>query len=237
MPSFLVSSEWFDGELVRVADRPLLKHFRAQRLRAGEELTIVDEGHSRYRALIETLDGSGALLRVLERLPEAQKDCHITLCQSLLKRERMDLVVEKATELGVDAIVPFTSGRSERFGDLEGKRERWQRVAEAALQQSARPRPLDLRPLTDFDGILQSADAGSIMLWEEERGLAFREALSGAGREVSLVVGPEGGFTGAEARAFREAGGAVCSFGDSILRAETAAIAAVSAALFGLGAL
>ena len=167
--------------------------------------------------------------------PEREAATQITLSQAVLKSDNFELVLQKATELGVAAIKPFTCERSVARPASASRRERWRRIIREAAEQSGRTIVPELLEEADLPGALATANQ-TIMFWEEERSGSLRVALRGiTGESLNLVVGPEGGFSASEADSARAAGVAVVGIGPRILRAETAGITAVALALYELG--
>ena len=208
-------------------------------MRAGDEMLVVDSGAHVYAATL-MLDGTHAAARLGELLPAAAESrLQITLAQAMPKGQKLDFVVEKATELGVARIVPLRTSRT--IGSAsEHKLERWRKLARSAAQQSGRSSVPAIEPPQDYAAFLariQEFDA-AIFAWElAERPL--REVLrdrSGA-ENVAAIVGPEGGFSHAEAEAAVEAGAQAVSLGSRILRTETAPLVLLTALLYESGEL
>jgi 16S rRNA (uracil1498-N3)-methyltransferase len=156
----------------------------------------------------------------------------ITVALSIFKFDRMEWAIEKCTELGVVRIIPVIAGRTEsHLGAAAPKRvERWRRIAHQAAEQSRRISPPEiLRPAKFDDLVAMTADA-RIVLAEAEEEFLLKDAMSGTAANVLLAFGPEGGWKPQELAAFRDAGWTLASLGSTILRAETAAIAAVAIA-------
>ena len=168
-----------------------------------------------------------ALGEKLEIAPSA----NITLLLSIFKFDRMEWAIEKCTELGVAKIVPVIAQRTEKhLASAAGKRvERWQRIARQASEQSRRisapevAAPIKLRDALEFSGT-------RIVLAETEQQVMLKDVVPSDG-DIVLAFGPEGGWTEGELKSFREAGWVSASLGDTILRAETAAIAATAIAV------
>ena len=158
----------------------------------------------------------------------------VTLVLSIFKFDRMEWAIEKVTELGVARIVPLIARRTEsHLATASVKRvERWRRIAREAAQQSRRLAPPDisdpmkLKEAADLPGKLR------ILLSEEEQEIALKDlSVRSPGAEAALAIGPEGGWTEEEIASFRAAGWVSVSLGSTILRAETAAIAATAVLL------
>ncbi|HEX8476284.1 MAG TPA: 16S rRNA (uracil(1498)-N(3))-methyltransferase [Pyrinomonadaceae bacterium] len=258
---FYAPAETFDasatGATVRLAPEES-RHLRdVLRLRAGDEAYVFDgEGGEYLCVVVESGgggggrgSGGGATLEVRERVeplrPESPLD--LSLAVALLKGEKFDLVVQKATELGATSIVPVVTRRADvRLRDErdEGKRTaRWQRLALEAAKQSGRARVPVVHAPSSFASVLTGADGRGVatlrLMFVERDGRSLVETvgdLAGARpASVAALVGPEGGWETEETSEATEAGWKVVTLGGRTLRAETAAItvAALLQHLFG----
>ncbi len=216
---------------------------RVLRLTAGERIVLVNGAGMEYEA--EILETSGRSVRcsiLAERPALAEPNVRLSLYQALIKESRFEFVLEKATELGVSIIAPVISARSVVRPDQrsQAKQVRWRRIVIEAAEQCGRAAPPTLAaPATLADSIRQ-APGVSILLWEEERALGLSDVLRDTqtlGSEISLFIGPEGGFEPEEAAAARAAGAQVESLGKRVLRSETAAIAAITIVMQAVGEL
>jgi 16S rRNA (uracil1498-N3)-methyltransferase len=203
------------------------------RMTKGDEFILMDRSGDRYETVIESIDGSTVLIKLLRPLPgPALPDLEITLCQALLKSGPMDYLIEKTSELGVAYIKPFASERTvvKIAGEVESnKLRRWREIAVSAAKQSDRTAPAEIsQPFSfaDIMGQLQDADCLKVILWEREESRDLKEVLgtSAPGPRFVGMIGPEGGFSMGEVNEAREAGFIPVSLGKRILRAETAAI-------------
>jgi 16S rRNA (uracil1498-N3)-methyltransferase len=156
----------------------------------------------------------------------------VTVLLAVFKFDRMEWAIEKATELGVANIVPIVASRTEKHlaAAAEKRVERWRRIAVQAAEQSRRAGPPKIVDSCRLDQALTASGATRLVLAESETQLPLTQALLShpAGGAVALAVGPEGGWTADEIRSFHRAGWTSASLGPTILRAETAAIAALS---------
>lgn len=170
---------------------------------------------------------------------------HVTLALAIFKFDRMEWAIEKCTEIGVARIIPVIARRTDAHlaSAAQKRHERWVRLARQAAEQSRRAVPPEItapRKLKDLGGVSlagqpeSGATACRIVLAESEEGRFLRDALQAQPRESILAIGPEGGWTGEELQWFRESGWIAASLGDTILRAETAAIVASALALDAL---
>jgi 16S rRNA (uracil1498-N3)-methyltransferase len=244
MPTFFVASEAIVPPTVRITG-PLLQHLRASlRLQPGELLTVTDERGTRYRAEIAEVSSRTLIGRILDTTSAPPTTCpSIVLAQSLLKGEKIDWVIQKATELGVARIAPVLASHSvvrPRADRIEHQLARWQRIALEAAQQSERwSVPLIDEPVTIPELLARSkAAASKIVLAERSGGTSLTTVpLPGAGDEIWLLIGPEGGWDEEEMRQVLQHGFIAVTLGRRILRAETAAIAAMSVLQSRLGEL
>ena len=210
---------------------------RVLRARTGTEFEIV-AGDRVWRAAFTGISGDAALFTLLSEV-EADRALPVTLLLSIFKFDRMEWVIEKATELGVERIAPIIARRSEKHlaQSAQARVERWRRIAREASKQSRRS---DIPLIEDVAGLKDAArERGQgqlrLLLAEQERSDTLRAALETAIEQdvdrrppVHLAVGPEGGWTGEEELLFTAEGWKPVSLGPRILRAETAGIAAVA---------
>jgi len=207
---------------------------RVLRAAPGQRYEISDNANV-YLAEVESARKERVAFRVIEKLETREAGARVILCAALIKFDRFEWIVEKATELGVSEIVPVETARSERGLERAAHKrlERWRRIALEASQQSRRARLPEVREPTSFHSALAQPASCRIALDEEEDSALIVAALP---RElapedsIALLTGPEGGWTDRERAALVEAGWRRVWLGPLILRAETAAIAAVAIA-------
>jgi len=204
---------------------------RVLRARVGQEFDIVAEGHVR-RGRIVSVAPEKVEFELGEALPAAILP-EITLLLAVFKFDRMEWAIEKATELGVSRLVPLIAKRTDaHLASAAAKRvERWRRIAREASQQSRRVVPPEIAAPAQLREALDAAADRRVVLSEAEDQVSLKQAVAGWKGTLGLAIGPEGGWTGEEERNFREHGWIAASLGPTILRAETAAIAAVSVAV------
>jgi 16S rRNA (uracil1498-N3)-methyltransferase len=214
-----------------------LAHLRkVLRLAPGDRVIVFDDSGREHEAVIRRLSAVEGEIEIL-RSYEAGRESplQLTLAVGLTKGDKMDLVIEKATELGVHAIAPFTSAFSvPKLNDQKfaARRQRWEKIALSAVKQCGRTRAPDILPLVDFEGLVEREwpAALKLLFWEREEKRSVDQAHAAHGGAVSLVVavGPEGGFSAEEAALAVARGFEPVHLGRRILRAETAAVVAVS---------
>ena len=212
---------------------------RVLRARVGQEFDISTADVVRRGRISLVEDGRGEF-ELAEEVPFA-KSAEITLLVAVFKFDRMEWAIEKCTELGVARIIPVISRRTDsHLAAASGKRiERWQRVARQAAEQSRRASPPEVVAPLKLSAALNVPDGCRIVLAESEEETLLRDVVgrSSSNSLFALAIGPEGGWAEDELSSFREAGWISASMGNTILRAETAAIAAtavVASALFAL---
>jgi 16S rRNA (uracil1498-N3)-methyltransferase len=209
---------------------------RVLRLRAGASVVLFDGTGGEYAAELATTgrDGVRATLGAWRAI-ECESPLRVTLLQALARGEKMDLVVQKATELGVARIVPVAAERSVvqlDGGRAERRVEHWRAVAISACEQCGRNRLPELEaasPLAEALRRLDADNAAAARLWLEPGAERSLVAAAAGQRELVLLVGPEGGFSPAEGDLAQRAGFRAASLGPRVLRTETAALAALAA--------
>jgi 16S rRNA (uracil1498-N3)-methyltransferase len=230
--------------------------FSVLRCKKADELTIFDGEGNCFTTVIERVDKKEVISEVLRNFPcDFESPVHIILVQGLLKGEKMDWVIQKTTELGVRDIIPLITERSQVRETR--KAARWRKIAEEASRQSGRSvvpvvhDPLELKEFlrrSEFGrhGEAETRRHGEIkgcIFWED-RGTSFNEVVKKISvspgqpftvSPIHLLIGPEGGFTQDEVALAEEKSFLVVSLGKRILRAETAAISAVTLVQFLLG--
>ena len=204
----------------------------ARVLRAGAgQLFEISDNQSAYLARIEEAHGDRVLFRVVEPLATVPAPVRVTLCAALVKFDAFEWIVEKATELGVERILPVNTARSDKglFEASVKRRERWVRIAHEASQQSRRTHLPEILPAVGFEHSL-AAEADRLYFLDEDAAPPFLGILPearAATDRVALLVGPEGGWTAVERDLASEAGWQAASLGRGVLRAETAVVAAL----------
>ncbi len=205
---------------------------RVLRAEPGQVYEISDN-RDLYLAEIETARKSAVSFRVLERIEPPPPDAQVALVAALIKFDRFEWLIEKATELGVTRLQPFEAARTERglFAAASNRLARWEKIGIAASQQSRRAHLPVIDPPVRFVKALESDGAVRLLLDENPDVpsiLEFLHSGRGAGDSTALLVGPEGGWTDEERAEALARGWMACSLGRNILRAETAAMAALA---------
>jgi len=210
------------------------------RLTPGEHITIFDDSGWEHEAVIRALGARQGELEILRSYqPERESPLQITLAIALTKGEKMDFIVEKATELGVQTMIPFVSSYSiPRLDERKTvkRSERWQKIALSAVKQCGRTRMPEISPVFEYRRLVDDAPPQTLKLifWEKEhqRSLYQIREQRGDVEAVLIVIGPEGGFTAEEAQMAQRQGFEPVELGRRILRAETAAVTAIALVQF-----
>jgi 16S rRNA (uracil1498-N3)-methyltransferase len=204
------------------------------RLKKNDHLVVFDGDGHEYQAIIREIKGNRTSVEILKKHRFQERHIRITLSQALPKAGKMDFIIQKATELGVDRIIPFQSARSVsrlRDDNKRLKGLRWQKIAVEAARQSGRADVPVIDPCLDFYEMIGKSGSNDykIIFWEEETHCGIKDALNqkheSLADEFFVIVGPEGGFLKEEVNQAREAGFLSVSLGRQILRVETAAVA------------
>lgn len=207
--------------------------------RVGEHIIVADDAGKVGEYEITAFTADTVVMQLLHYVEECHESpIEITLAQCLPKGDKMDLIVQKATELGVNCIVPLSSDNCVVKYDgkkAAARQAKWQKIADEAGKQCSRDRLPVVQPVTALKQWLQvmateQADTAVCMCYENEEQLGIRQFLLTAKdcKKFIIVIGPEGGFSLDEAALARELGIASVSLGSRILRAETAAVTAVA---------
>ena len=218
------------------------QHAKVLRLKNGEEVLVCDgEGQECLCTVSDVSPGQISLVVKHRQKSETEAAVKASVYMALPKADKLEHVIQKATELGAYEIVAFPSARCVSRPDeksLKKKLERWQKIAASAAEQSGRgqvPRVLVLGSYREALERAVKADK-SILFYENERATTLRMALeAGEYRTISLLTGPEGGLEEKEVNQAQDAGLQVCTLGKRILRCETAPLCALSAVMYASG--
>lgn len=241
MARFFVTPEALQGEeLILTGENA--QHAKVLRLKAGEAVLVCDGAGREARCEVAEVSSGEVVLKVLEYRDSAtEASVKVSVYMAFPKADKLEHVIQKATELGAYEIVAFPSGRCISKPDdksLKKKLERWQKIAASAAEQSGRGRIPEVVVLPSFASALKRAAKAdkALMFYENEHATTLRMALeSGSFETVSLLTGPEGGLEEKEVEQARTAGLQVCTLGSRILRCETAPLCALSAVMYAAG--
>jgi 16S rRNA (uracil1498-N3)-methyltransferase len=236
--NILGASAFLDGQEARHISTVL-------RLGVGATITLFDGSGSYYEALITKITPSRVETKIISITPyidngETNRPA-LHLAISLLKGKKMDFIIQKATELGLESVRPFRSLFCAGHDQAANRVPRWQKIALEACKQCNRPRPPVIHEITGYKELIMTSKAENhnlkLIFWEEPGGETLSQALA-AGKEIHsaiLVIGPEGGFSSDEVAEAVAAGYRPMTLGRQILRSETAVIAAAAILQYQLG--
>lgn len=242
MIHFFVSPAELSGDLL-VLTGENASHARVLRLKPGDLVTVCDGQGQECRCIVHDMSPKQVSLLVQERASsQSEAIVQVHIFMAFPKADKLEHVIQKATELGATAITGFPCARCVSRPDersLEKKLDRWQKIAVSAAEQAGRGRIPTVQVLPTYAEALRQASQAelSILFYENERQQTLRQALStqpGAA-SISLLTGPEGGLEPQEVAQAQAAGLQVCTLGRRILRCETAPLCALAAIMFAAG--
>ena len=213
-------------------------HYLVQvmRVRPGEELDVVDSKGIVYRAQIDSVDKKNCTIGILNVInASSEPKTKVTLYQSVSKGERMDLTIQKSVELGVTVIVPVLSERCVvKLDKKKDRSERWQKIALEAARQSGRDIvPVVTEPVTFAEAVKNCKERLKVIPWEEAEGVTLKDVIRERNTDsMAVFIGPEGGFTAAEADMARANDITPVTLGPRILRTETAGTAVLAMIMY-----
>lgn len=234
MHRFFVESDLLSPDSFTLNKDDTYHAARVLRLHKGDRAEVISNGR-RYLSVIDECSSASVVLHPLHELPSTETGISLTLFQGMPKGDKMDLIVQKAVELGVSGIVPVLFSRSVARPDKQDadrKIARWRKIAVEACKQSGRCCVPVLSPVIPFDALPEHLDMCEQVAvpWEEcaENGPKSFFLRHQQLRSLGIVIGPEGGISSEEMEVLTAAGCEAITLGKRILRTETAAIAALS---------
>ena len=237
---FVTPEELKDERIVLTGENA--QHAKVLRLKAGEDVLVCDGKGMECLCTVVSAAPSEVELEVTERRSsQTEAAVKVSIYMAFPKADKLEHVIQKATELGAYEIVAFPSGRCISRPDdksLKKKLERWQKIAASAAEQSGRGVIPEVIALSSYAAALERAARAdkALMFYENEHATTLRMALEeGVFKTVSLLTGPEGGLEEKEVEQARAAGLQVCTLGSRILRCETAPLCALSAVMYAAG--
>lgn len=249
MSRFFVAPENVGEKNIIIDNKEDLHHMiKVLRMSEGDELDISDSQEWEYRARLIYLDTDSAEAEILDKQKfTAEPEVKVTLFQGIPKQGKMETIVQKTVELGVNRIVPVFMARTvvADKGKFGKKIERWQKVAAEAVKQCKRGIIPEVADQIKTDDVIKAFGEFDLVLfpYEDERGTTIKDVLREVAadtawqesrRRIAVIIGPEGGFSGEEAEAIVAAGGRSVSLGKTTLRTETAGMAALSMIMYEL---
>lgn len=241
MPRFFVKPEELKQDFL-VLTGENAAHAKVLRLKNGEEVLLCDgQGNECVCTVSDVSPGQISLVLKHRQLSEAEAKVRASIYMAFPKGDKLEHVIQKATELGAYEIVTFPTARCVSKPDeksLKKKLERWQKIAASAAEQSGRGRIPEVVVLPSYTEALRRAGESdlAVLFYENERATTLRMTLEEKGfTSVSLFTGPEGGLEPREVEMAKDAGLCVCTLGSRILRCETAPLCALSAVMYATG--
>jgi 16S rRNA (uracil1498-N3)-methyltransferase len=233
---FFVAPEKIQGQ-VAIIDKEEARHIqRVLRLKAGDKVILFDGSGYEYQALLLEEGTDGLAAQIIERSNQEQMPVSLCLVQGIAKGDKMDNIIQKASEIGVAEIYPLDSERTvvRLQGDNSVKKlKRWQHIAREACKQCRRNLIPEIKPVVGMEDLLEEiGEAPALLFYEKEENNRLRQVLSNIKAEVLakgrlfLIIGPEGGFSETEVERVLKQGVKTASLGARILRTETAGLVA-----------
>lgn len=242
MPKFFVSNNQIKENIIKIIGNDVNHITNVLRLNINDEIIICnkDMGDNYITRIIE-INKDKIICQMKEKLNKEELKVEITIFQGLPKADKMELIIQKCTELGVKEITPVSMERC--VVKLDAKTEdkkvkRWQKIAEAASKQCRRNSICNINYVTNIKNICNVVKDYDIILvpYEEEQKTSFKEILhsyvNAKNLKIAIVIGPEGGFDKKEIDSLKENGAKIITLGKRILRTETVAIAMTSAIMY-----
>lgn len=235
MHSFYVPKTQFNGDLTTISNSEHHHLRNVLRLQVGDTIRIIDGEGSVCIAEIRNINAESTKARILNHEYFTKTTPSITLFQGIPKNDKMELILQKTTELGVSSIVPILTERSLQKPS-ENRCERWHRIILSATKQCGRVWQPEISNPIIFEKCLNALHAYTLrlILWEKEKQQHIKSVLKENPKidSIALVVGPEGGFTEKEIDAAIDKGCPPVTIGTNILRTETAAITGIAIAAY-----
>lgn len=242
MPHFFISSKDVKQDIISISDKENFHHIaKVLRAKIGETLLLVDENQIQYTVTVKSIDSKSITTKVVD----TQKSNHtlglqLYLVQSVLKTDAQNIVVQKATELGVKGIIPIITDNSViKPSVVDAKIDKWQKIANEAVKQCERVDFLTVEKRTSLKDFLENKDFEiKIACVERDDTTTLKACLKHLDvmpdTKIAVIIGPEGGFSAAELALLNASDIHRVSLGRLILRAETAAVSALSNVIYEL---
>lgn len=261
MHRFFVPPEWIEGDSLTISGKQAHQLRNVLRLKPGDRIVVLDGDGIEYEAGILDITLEQTRGKIMGRQTcKNEPKLEITLYQALLKGSKIEMVLQKCTEVGVSEFVLFESERCVSGRPEPSRLDRWKKIVVEAAEQSRRGKVPGLRGVISFPEACEGVSGLAIMPWEKETARGLKEVLQSAKspsypplskgdaggfpggadqphlpQKLSLFIGPEGGFSEGEVEFAQSKGIVPVSLGKRILRAETAGLVAAAAALYEYG--
>ncbi len=241
--NFYASPEKISKEVLRIEGEEAKHILSVLRYGSGDVIDVVDGCGTKYKVKIEEISRDFLEGRILSRThKENEPNCHLTLAQAICRKERMDFLIEKATEIGVSSIIPIVTERNlikvSGVSSQQKKIDRWRRLAIASMKQSLRTVLPEIHDIIEFEQLLSKVKSFDLCLIasldKDSKSIKECEQLRAGVKNILLIVGPEAGFTKEELSKAKAQGAIPISFGSRRLRTETAGVLFLSLVLHQL---
>lgn len=243
MSRFFVSSENVMEKTITITDKDDIKHIsKVLRLSEGDPIDISDSVEFEYATEILTIEKDYVEVKILDKQKFAREpEIKITLFQGIPKQGKMETIIQKCVELGIYSIVPVFTSRTvvTDKGNFKNKIERWQKVSDEAVKQCKRGIVPMIQENKTFQEMMQDILSYELILfpYENEGDYTIKDCLrnlENQPKEVAIIIGPEGGFSDKEAIELKSLGAKCVTLGKTILRTETAGMAALAMTMYEL---
>lgn len=244
MPNFFVKDNQIDGNIINIIGTDVNHIVNVLRLKINDEINVCNENNGmNYKSKIVEMNKEAVKCIIIEKFKSSsESNIHINIFQGLPKAEKMELIIQKCTELGVKEFTPVEMERC--IVKLDGKsaskkQERWQKIAEVAAKQSRRDMIPKINNVTNIKNICNILKDYDIVLvpYENEKNISLKEMLKALPKEklkIAIIIGPEGGFEQKEIEFLEQNNCKIVTLGNRILRTETVAMAMTSVILYEL---
>ena len=231
MHRFFIPPEWIGQSGVVITGEQAHQIKNVLRLKNGDRVIMLNNSGAEYELDLINITSSQVTGKIVEkRSSSGEPNIKITLYQSMLKGGKLDIVLQKCTEIGVTRFAPMICERTISRDPGNSRQDRWKKIIREAAEQSGRGKVPILEPILDFSKACENAVGISFLPWEEESELGIKSAISKTGKinQLNIFIGPEGGFTKEEIELARSHGIIPVTLGKRILRAETAGMVIAS---------
>lgn len=248
MPKFFVRDDQINDNKVDIIGEDVNHISNVLRMKVGDEFQVCNSDTTEnYNVEIKSFEKEKIICSIINKMKsEAESDINLKIFQGIPKSDKMELIIQKSTELGIKELIPVDMERcvSKISGKDEKKKiDRWQKISEVAAKQSGRdmiPKIHNVIKINDIVKVISDFDM-MIVPYEKAEGDSFKDAIEEikeydkSNINIGIVIGPEGGFEPSEIVQLREAGAKIVTLGKRILRTETVALAMSSVIMYELG--
>ncbi len=240
MYNFFINNNQIDNNIAQIKGSDVNHIENVLRMQIGDKIIISDKDKSiSYYANIKEINKESVFCELIERKETTESPIKVTIYQGLPKSEKMEYIIQKATELGASKIIPVDMKYCiSKIKDEEKKHERWQKIAEVAAKQSKRTIIPEIGKLKNIDKICDEIKEYDIVLvaYENEEKINIKEELKKEknASKIAIVIGPEGGLDQREVNKLKDNGAKIVTLGNRILRTETASLMMLSMIMYEL---